>query len=353
MLMRFLTLIALSAVAVPAQFREISVDASRAVGEIRPLAGFNLPAEPSALRALAARARDFSGLRARIVPGAELPSDTRELLIEAGIRVHETAGGATELGAEGQPRFFKWTHSHSRNHDPFELVRLSRRVRERLDRAGEASLESILADWRLGAAERSELYRASFAASAVIYLQDAPLDAAFFWPSAARLVRDDGFLSGEGAVLAALARFRLAPRRLALEGADTIGLAALAGRSTDGQLVAVLISNFERRDAAPRESNADTTLPPRPPETFRYRDNEGFVLRVRNLPWGAGDFRVERYRLSEAVTGEPTDRGAGRGGEFLLVERMPPPGVELIVLRREDVPSSEYIIRRRGRTGRR
>jgi hypothetical protein len=91
------------------------------------------------------------------------------------------------------------------------------------------------------------------------------------------------------------------PHRVELSGSDTVGLAALAGRSSDGKTVQILISNYEipvnnhPRDMQPPrgalpKNTAVTDFPKvksLPPRTdIQYKNNRGFHLTVEGLPWG-------------------------------------------------------------------
>ena len=81
--------------------------------------------------------------------------------------------------------------------------------------------------------------------------------------------------------------------------------------------------------------------------TFDYKQNQGYDLLIDDLPWGAAEFRVERYRLSETLGFETRGEGAGRGGSLRLAKPLPPPGIELIVLQPHELPTYEKLHRRR------
>src|SRR5208337_2373299 len=111
---------------------------------------------------------------------------------------------------------------------------------------------------------------------------------------------------------AAMARLRSTPQRLFVEGADTLGFAALAGRSIDGRTVQILITNYtlpadfkppavpppplEVQESAPRLLGKYKTLPPRP--EFVRNVMTGYNLTIDNLPWGKAAYSLERYRIS-------------------------------------------------------
>jgi hypothetical protein len=298
------------AAAAAAEMREIEVDATRTIGEIKPLAGLAAPAEASLREELL----EFEGLMG--VPWLHLPAGDplTERFRAQGYRIASADGPAYDLGS---------------SHDPLDLNRLENGSKPTL-------IWSFLGQFGP--------YSAALTASALTYLQDTAAATVYYQPSELRTA--GGRLSAQLQALRFCAQMTYTPGRLPVRGDDRIGLAVLAGRSIDGRTVQVLISNFERRkppDAKPGE------LAPRPEEVFDYKDNSGYVLSVQNLPWGAASFRVERYQINDLYNGDLVRRGSGRGGRFQHVQRLPPPGVELVVLSREDVPMSEGIVRRRTR----
>ena len=117
------------------------------------------------------------------------------------------------------------------------------------------------------------------------------------------------------------------PQRLAVEGADTFGFAALAGRSADGKTVQIFISNYAistgfigGRARLPRRTN------------IVYRDNAGYNLAIDNLPWGNRAFSIKRYRISNSQNLELVEEKSGSGGKLKLTNALPTDTVELIVL---------------------
>jgi hypothetical protein len=139
------------------------------------------------------------------------------------------------------------------------------------------------------------------------------------------------------------------PQRLAVDGTDTIGFAALAGRSADGNTIQILISNYAipenyKPDLMPMPPELQKTSPPMPdmskvkflpPRTdVVYRDNAGYDLAIKNLPWGPAPFSVIRYRISKAQNLDVVETGSGKDGVLNLSNSLPPDTVELIVLRR-------------------
>jgi hypothetical protein len=139
------------------------------------------------------------------------------------------------------------------------------------------------------------------------------------------------------------------PQRLSVEGTDTFGFAALAGRSADGKIIQILISNYaipanykpdlmalppELQKAAPPMPDMSKIkfLPPR--TDIVYHDNLGYKLAISNLPWGSGAFSIKRYRISKTQNFELVEDGIGKGSVLNLSNSLAPDAVELIVLTR-------------------
>jgi len=128
------------------------------------------------------------------------------------------------------------------------------------------------------------------------------------------------------------------PRRLAIAGADTFGLAALAGRSADGKTVHIFISNYaipssvlSTPHSAP-DASKERFLAPR--AGIVYRDNAGYNLAVDNLPWGNKAFSLKRYRISNSQNLELVEEKSGSGGKLKLSSPLPTDTIEFIVLER-------------------
>jgi hypothetical protein len=133
-----------------------------------------------------------------------------------------------------------------------------------------------------------------------------------------------------------------------VEGVDTFGFAALAGRSTDGKTVRVLLSNYAipagyRRQFAqmPAELQGPDSMQygdlksiPRRTDIV-YRDNAGYNLVIDNLPWGKAAFTLKRYRISESKDLQIVEAKSMTGGSLKLSNSLPTDTVELIVLQRK------------------
>src|SRR5581483_1388853 len=143
--------------------------------------------------------------------------------------------------------FYSWHWYATDSNDPRDFNRIAADLRARLDRYGLTTTRSFLTEWNYGLSEPppTPLVRASFVTSALIYMQDAPIDAA-------TLYRADNVFGGDGATpdktgqaLIALGQMKSTPQRLQVTGADPDGFAVEAGRSPDGRVLRVLISNYQ------------------------------------------------------------------------------------------------------------
>jgi hypothetical protein len=194
---------------------------------------------------------------------------------------------------------------------------------------------------------------AAFVADALIYLQDSAVDRAEFYRGDAAWMGLFG-LQGEyfkpAYAMRATGAMRATPQRLSLAGADTVGFAAIAGRSPDNRTVQVLISNYEipanfqpplmkePEGSAPKnmpmpDFSKMKFLPPR--KDIKYHDNGGYQLTIGNLPWGKkGLFVLKRIRLSEREDFQVVEQRTESGDWISISNPLPAPGLELIVLQR-------------------
>ena len=277
--------------------------------------------------------------------------------------------------------FYSWHHYVPNSADPFDFVRIAQDLRGLLDGQGLRQTRIHVTEWNIGF-ESSPLRKApamlaAFCAATQIYLQDSPMDRSLFYrgdSSSAGLFDKNGAYRKPAYAYKALGAMLDTPQRLAVKGADTLGFAVLAGRSADGRTVQVLISNYEI---------PQSYRPPRPPshvfsslerrKDIQYRDNRGYALKVKNLPWAKGESTVKRYRITssqdwaetssndgsrleplnrDGLSGQTSDKSpspigweragvrvpgeaesSGQAGALEMCNPLPPPGVELIVIR--------------------
>jgi xylan 1,4-beta-xylosidase len=255
--------------------------------------------------------------------------------------------------------FFSWHTYADRSADPYDAVRLARQIREVLDTHGFPKAESILSEWNLTpdftADEKARLQgvdNAAYIGAVLSYFQDAPIDHAMFYRGDAAwmgLFDLQGEYFKTAYAFQAMGKMLDTPQRLSVEGTDTFGFAAVAGRSADGNTVQILISNYaipagfkphimqmppEALKASPPQPDASKLklLPPR--ADIVYRDNAGYNLTINNLPWGKGAFSVKRYRISKTQSLALVEERSSEGGSFNLSDALAPNAVELVVLQR-------------------
>lgn len=239
--------------------------------------------------------------------------------------------------------FFSWhLYSGQLANDPLTFSDYARFARSLLDSHGFKGTQSILSEWNYGYGSAKTLdagERAAFLASASIYMQDAPLDKAILYRADAFVGKDGATLDKSGQALALIARLRDTPERLAVTGADDMGFAVAAGRSTDGKLIQLIVSNFETRDkcdlnflAGMLGKTGDAISGVRC-RTLVYQKNQGYDLKLGGLTSGE-HWTMERYRLGYGLDTELIERRE-ISGPVTISALMPPPGVDFIVLRRK------------------
>jgi xylan 1,4-beta-xylosidase len=256
--------------------------------------------------------------------------------------------------------FYSWHHYTMTSADPYDMVRIGADIRKLLDAKGFLRAESVLSEWNLtpdfSERERARLQgmeNAAFIGTALIYLQDSAVNQAYFYRGDAAWM---GLFGLQREYFKTAHTFRATgamlqtPERLALTGADTFGFAALAGRSHDGKSVQVLISNYQipanyqPPPMVPPEGSAPKNMPMpdfskikslAPREDIVYRENQGYTLTISNLPWGKdAGFTLKRYRLAEDHNLDVVEEKQETGDSIHISNPLPPPGLELIELRR-------------------
>lgn len=255
--------------------------------------------------------------------------------------------------------FYSWHTYADLSADPYDAVRLGKQIRNVLDTHGFPKAESILSEWNLTPdftdyekARLQGMDNAAFIAAVLIYFQDAPIDQALFYRGDAAwmgLFGLDGQYFKSAYAFKAMGMMLDTPQRLSVAGDDTFGLAAIAGRSADGNTVQVLISNYAisagftphtmqmppelLKDLPPLPDSSKFKVLPRRTDIV-YRDNAGYNLTINNLPWGKRAFSVKRYRISETKNLDLLEEKSGEGGSFGLSEALAPNAVELVILQR-------------------
>jgi len=252
--------------------------------------------------------------------------------------------------------FYSWHNYTDGSADPLEPARLAKEFRKIIDDHGFPRAESILSEYNRSAdftepmkAELRSADNAAFVATTLIYLQDASVDRAIYY-------RGDASWMGlfdlakkpykPAYAIRAVGEMKKTPERIAATGGDDEGFAVLAGKSTDGKTVQILISNYQvpanykpNVMVPPPEFFVGATLPDMskvklpPNRDITYKNNLGYDLTIQNLPWGQKPFTVQRYRLTNTEDLAPLPSADGRGGQFKSSNALPAPGLELIVLK--------------------
>jgi hypothetical protein len=212
-------------------------------------------------------------------------------------------------------------------------------MRKLLDSHGFTKTEILLGEWNVLGVDPHLLTmtgRAAFTASSLIYMQDSPIDMQTFYMGL-NLFGDDGSTPNKvGQALIALGQMKRTPVRLGVTGADTQGLAVQAGASADGSEINVLISNYEvpanLRGARPKGDKVDGLINLLPRRELNYQRNRGFDLKVTGLK-ADKLYRVAHYRISDNWDYRLLNTLTLKGSEVAIDAVLPPPGIELIVIK--------------------
>jgi xylan 1,4-beta-xylosidase len=252
--------------------------------------------------------------------------------------------------------FYSWHTYADASADPYDAVRLARQIRGVLDTHGFPKAESILSEWNLTPdftehekARLQGVETAAYIGAVLSYFQDAPIDHAQFYRGDAAwmgLFDLDGQYFKTAYAFQAMGKMLDTPQRLPVEGTDSLGFAALAGRSTDGNTIQILISNYAIPEGfkpnnmqMPADVLKSVPLPdfskfkPLPRRTgIVYSDNAGYNVTINNLPWGKKAFSIKRYRISKRQNLELVDEKRSVGDSLNLSSPLAPEAIELIVL---------------------
>jgi xylan 1,4-beta-xylosidase len=243
--------------------------------------------------------------------------------------------------------FYSWHWYATDSDDPLDFIRISAEVRSRLDKHGFFKTRSIVTEWNYGLMDPmpTDEQRASFITAALIYMQDAPIDAATLYRADSVFGSDGATPDKTGQALIALGRLKDTPLRLRVKGADLNGFAVEAARSADGRLIQVLVSNYQipARFLGPRAADDVLHVPPvfdvrlLARRSIAYRNNSGYDLTIEHLPANRS-YTIERCRISAASDTASPGGALHAGATVRLQEKLPPPGIELITLRAIEPP---------------
>jgi xylan 1,4-beta-xylosidase len=216
--------------------------------------------------------------------------------------------------------FYSWhLYQTEQSPRPYLLAQTARMIKSLLDEYGFNQAENILSEWNMsvtmnnaGPRSPSSPMNAAFSSAALTYLQSAPLDRALFYrgdPTVMGLFDVGGGYRRNAAVFKFFGAMLDTPQQLAVSGADNRGFSLLAGRSADGNLVQLIITQYG--------GQAGT----------EYR------LSLQHLPWGEGEFEVRRNKIPGEAS-PPAEPLIGRGGRFETDGSLPVNGVEFFILRK-------------------
>ena len=207
--------------------------------------------------------------------------------------------------------FFSWHWYSVDADDPYQFVEIARSLRALLDRYGFTHTRSFLDEWNYDFRKlhtTPPIQVASFQASALIDMQDAPIDQSAIY-------RADHFFNVSGTPRTPSGQVFLdfgslvdTPIRLRSSGTDHDGFAVLAARNAAGSRIRILVSNYQipAADMGPRpgglEFHADHLFSMRilPRRTVHYPPVRRYELNVRHL--APGRYRFIRQRLTAAGT---------------------------------------------------
>jgi hypothetical protein len=161
------------------------------------------------------------------------------------------------------------------------------------------------------------------------------------------LYRADSVFGSDGATpdktgqaLIALGRLKDTPFRLKVRGSDLNGFAVEAAKSGDGRTLQILLSNYQipSEFLGPRQADDVLHVPPvfdvrlLARRSISYRNNGGYDLTIDNLR-ADRRYSVERCRISASDDLTSLGKTIQTQAPIHLRDQLPPPGIELLVVR--------------------
>jgi hypothetical protein len=248
--------------------------------------------------------------------------------------------------------FFSWHSYTDKSFDPYDNARIGRLIRAELDAHGFTATESHVTEWAPSAwfILPSKMMTAAYRVSSLIYMQDGSIDLSTAF-ELEPFFSVDGQYEKSGQAFRATGSMLDTPVRLPLLGEDDKGFAVIAGKSTGGREIQILISNYELPPAAsPLYANRqeywahsyiglkvgqlawdamvpDSMLPRR---DVHYSDNKGYRVTVVNPSWANSNYTLKRYRISEQDDFVLVGTEKGRGSTIRVSASLQAPAIELI-----------------------
>jgi xylan 1,4-beta-xylosidase len=261
--------------------------------------------------------------------------------------------------------FFSWKWYSDATEDPFDISRVAKTTTAVLEQSGLSATPQFVTNWNFDAiplARPDRLQMGVYESATLTYMQDSNIAQAYIFRGDAgmgtakdpdpdlttRMFNPDGTPMINAYGFLAVGRMLDTPQRLKVHGSDENGFAVLGGRSLAGDEIQVLISNY----AIPAEYLKPTTktsldfdlpiastrvpvsmkLPPRRTEAAAT-DNDGYALTISHLPIKLQHYQISRYRLDKTHNLTLIDTQTGRGSTLHAKALLPPPSVELIVIK--------------------
>jgi hypothetical protein len=211
-------------------------------------------------------------------------------------------------------------------------------------------------------APSSGVQRPVFLGAELSYMQDTTMARSYYHTAGVGPLFGANGLTSAGRVFQAEGSMQATPDRLKAIGGDTVGFHVLAGRATKAssdtdQEIRVLITNYEIPEenrgpyengrgmprAAPYKGDlvlnypvAQVKLNVLPRRNPSYSRNRGYDISIANLPaWAANGYTVSRYRLDDSHDMSLIDTSRHNERNLSLSADLPPPSMELIVIRSE------------------
>jgi hypothetical protein len=201
--------------------------------------------------------------------------------------------------------FHKYTN---KSQDPMDYARMAQSYRDELNMYGFTATKivnseyesSLQGDVMLG----GEAGHAVFAAEALMYMQDAPVDKATSYMTIGATATKESLAFG------AISKLNATPQRLCTQGGDNNGFAVLAGLGQSTAMLQVVIANYQISTSLmgpiPGGNEESITVPGLghlanmtylDRRSFTYPDKEGYALTIKSIPDSWGDVTVKQYRI--------------------------------------------------------